>query len=60
MIKDAVLDGCRTEGYKWDWDLGLGLEISGRGYAKSTFGANNRGLAPLKTFLTPVNPKSYQ
>ena len=36
----TILDGCKTKGYKWD---GLeGREISGLGYAQSTFGAKNK------------------
>ena len=34
--KKNVIDGCRTEGYKWDW-----MEIFGQGYTKSNFGAVN-------------------
>ena len=35
----------------WDW-VGLGLEISGRGYAKSTFGANKRNAGQMRQQCT--------
>ena len=36
--KNAVLQGCRIEGYK-SIGYGIGLKISGQGYTKSTFSA---------------------
>ena len=37
-VKKPISDGGGTEGNKWDW--WDGIEISGRGYALSTFRAN--------------------
>ena len=52
---NAVLDGCRFEGYKWDGWIGLDWPL-GRAMLLSSFGANNwlmssTSIAYIKSYI---------